>query len=281
MKIKAKLEPGRVALVTGGSSGIGKAIACMLASRGMHVWILARRENILKEALTEIETYRQNPEQKFGMVSTDICDIAQMREVIMQVYEKIGIPDLLINSAGVVHPGYVQDLDLKYFHWMMDINYFGTVNIIKEILPDMIKRGSGYIVNLSSGAGFISYYGYTAYGGSKFAIRGFSEALRQEMKFKGIGVSVVYPPDTDTPQLRYENRFKPFETKAISGAGGLMKPMVVANIILKGISRGQYRIIPGFQSQLFYRVNGISEGLIHFVMDQIVTDAKKKRKISS
>jgi 3-dehydrosphinganine reductase len=281
MKIKARIEPGSIAMVTGGSSGIGKAIACKLAARGMHVWIWARRENILKAAISEIEASRQNQEQKFGFISADLCDLDQVKEVVNQVSEQIGIPDILINSAGVVRPGYVQDLEIEYFHWMMNINYFGTVNITKQFLPGMIKRGSGYIVNISSGAGYISYFGYTAYGASKFAVRGFTEALRQEMKPYGIGVSIVYPPDTDTPQLRFENRYKPYETKAISGAGGLMTPSAVADIVLKGISRGHYSILPGLQSQLYFRANGISEGLVHFIMDQILADARKKHKSSS
>ena len=107
---------------------------------------------------------------------------------VIQVSEKSGPPDLLVNSAGVAHPGYFQELDLNIFHWMMEVNYFGTVYMTKEVIPSMLKRGSGYIVNISSMAGFVGTFGYTAYGGSKFAVRGFSDVLRAEMKIHGIGV---------------------------------------------------------------------------------------------
>ena len=280
MKIKAKLEPGKVALVTGGSSGIGKAIVCALAERGMDVWLVAQREDLLESACKEVEIHRKNQSQNIRMVSADVSDLNQVRTAVKEIMDISGSIDLLVNSAGVVHPGYVEQLDLHIFNWMMEVNYFGTVYMTKEVLPAMIKRGSGYIANISSGAGLISYFGYTAYAASKFAVRGFTQALRQELKVRGIGVSIVYPPDTDTPQLEYENKFKPSETKALSGNGGLMSPNEVANIVLKGISRGQYRIIPGFELKLYYRLSCLSEGLLHFIIDQIISSSQKKKNSS-
>src|SRR4030066_2542112 len=280
MKIKAKLEPGKVALVTGGSSGIGKAIVCALAEQGMDVWLVAQREDLLESACKEVEIHRKNQSQNIRMVSADVSDLNQVRTAVKEIMDISGSIDLLVNSAGVVHPGYVEQLDLHIFNWMMEVNYFGTVYMTKEVLPAMIKRGSGYIANISSGAGLISYFGYTAYAASKFAVRGFTQALRQEMKVRGIGVSIVYPPDTDTPQLEYENQFKPPETKALSGTGGLMSPDVVASTILKAISRGQYRIIPGFELKLYYRLSCLSESLLHFIIDQIISNAQKKKNSS-
>ena len=85
---------------------------------------------------------------------------------------EFGIPDLVINSAGVAYPGYFQELDLEIFHWLMDVNYFGTLNVIKYLTPDMIQRGSGTFVNISSQAGFVGVFGYSAYGASKYALLG-------------------------------------------------------------------------------------------------------------
>ena len=215
MKIRAKLETGKVALVTGGSSGIGKAIACALAKRGMDVWLVAQRKELLESARMEVEIYRQNPSQTIATVSADVSNLEQVQMAVEKVSEKSGSPDLLVNSAGVAHPGYVQDLDISIFNWMMEVNYFGTVYMTKEVLRGMMKRGSGYIVNISSMVGIISIIGYTAYGASKFAIKGFSDALRQEMKLNGIGVSLVLPSDTDTPQLEYENQDKTSRNKSI------------------------------------------------------------------
>jgi 3-dehydrosphinganine reductase len=280
MKIRAKLEPGKVAVVTGGSSGIGKAIACELAQRGMDVWLVAQRKDLLNSACVQVEAFRKVPDQKISNISADVSDLDQVRKVVDQITNTCGIPDLLVNSAGVTHPGYVEKLDINIFNWMMEVNYFGTVYMTKEVIPAMIQRGSGYIVNISSGAGLISYFGYTAYCASKFAVRGFTDALRQELKPKGIGVSIVYPSDTDTPQLEYEKNIKPPETKALSGTAGMMSPERVAYEVIRGITKGKYRIINGFELQLFYRLNGMSENLVQFVIDQIIIGAQKKKKTS-
>jgi len=278
MRIKARLEPGKIALVTGGSSGIGKAIACGLAERGLHVWLLAQRQEILDSARMEVETHRQHPDQTINVISADVSNLDQVRLAVRQIADQSGPPDLLVNSAGVTHPGYVQDLDINIFNWMMAVNYFGTVHVSKEILPAMIARGSGYIVNISSGAGVFSVIGYSAYGPSKFAVRGFSDALRQEMRLYGIGVSLILPSDTDTPQLEYENQFKPPETKALGNIFGSMVASDVARLILKGIARGQYLIIPAFEGRVFYHLNGLLGMGLNPIIDQIIAGVRKKKK---
>jgi len=281
MKIKARLEPGNVALVTGGSSGIGKAIACGLAERGMHVWLVAQRRELLESARIEVETHRQSPNQIIGIVSADVSELDQARMAVKQVSEKSAPPYLLINSAGVTYPGYVQDLDIDVFHWMMEVNYFGTVYMTKEILPAMLNRGSGYILNISSVGGHLALFGYTAYGASKFAVRGFTDALRQELKIYGIGVSILYPSDTMTPQLEFENKFKPAETKALANLGNPMTAEAVSKATIKGIERGQYRLIPGLDGKFWIRLNELSFGLVNFIIgDTIIADAHKKKNSS-
>jgi 3-dehydrosphinganine reductase len=263
-------------LITGGSSGIGLAAACLLAQKGANVWLLARPGEKLADALKKVKSAAQDPDQSFGVVEADVANVRQVSQAISRVIQSIGLPDLVINSAGVAHPGYVQETDLKIFHWMMDVNYFGTVNVIKELLPGMIERKSGYIVNISSMAGFLGVFGYTAYGASKYAVRGFSDALRAEMKPHGIGVSVVFPPDTDTPQLSYEKQFKPAETKDLTGSGGMMDPERVAKIILSGIERGKYLILPGIENKIIYRLSGILVNTVYPVMDWLIAQAQNK-----
>jgi 3-dehydrosphinganine reductase len=276
MKIKAKLEPGKVAVVTGGSSGIGKAIANELAQRGMHMWLLAQRKDLLVSAQKEVEGHRKDPSQVVGIVSADVSNLDQVHKAISFITEKCGLPDLLVNSAGVTHPGYVEKLDINIFHWMMEVNYFGTVYATKELLPAMIARGSGYILNICSFSGIISSFGYTAYGASKYAVHGFTEALRMEVNERGIGVSILFPTDTDTPQLKYENQFKPLETKVLNSAGGLYKPEDVARVTLNAIEHGRYFILPNFDTIWMYWVNRLSPGIKYFIADRMIANARKK-----
>ncbi len=276
MKIKAQLQPGKVAVITGGSSGIGKAITCQLVERGMDVWILAQRKEILEAARTEIESHRKNSDQKVYAYSVDVSQLDQVHSAVNHIAATSGTPDLLVNSAGVTHPGYVQDLDINIFDWMMEVNYFGTVYMTKEVIPGMIKRGSGYILNVSSGSGVVSTFGYTAYGASKFAVHGFSEALRMEMKVYGIGVSILFPSDTDTPQLAYENQFKPPETRAINSLAGANRAEDVAKSSLRSIEHGQYFILTNFDSKFLYVVNRLSPGLLRFILDTIIANTVKK-----
>ena len=273
---------GKVALVTGGSSGIGLATARLLAQGGAHVWLVARDESKLAQALGAVQSACQDPEQLCGVVSADVCDAQQAQASVTRVTEAVGVPDLVVNCAGVAHPGYFQELDLSIFRWMMDVNYFGTVHVTKAVVPGMIERGSGHIVNISSVAGFLGVYGYSAYGASKYAVRGFSDVLRAELKPLGIRVSVVFPPDCDTPQLAYENQFKPPETKALAGNATCMTPEAVAACILAGVAKGRYVIIPGLEGKMLYRLSGLLGNWTYPVMDFMVARAiRKVRRLGS
>lgn len=160
----------------------------------------------------------------------------------------------------------------------MDTNFFGTVHIIKAFLPDMIKRGSGHIVNISSAAGFLGVYGYTAYGATKYAVRGFSDALRAELLLKNITMSLVFPPDTDTPQLEYEAQFKPPITKILAGTAGVLSAQIVAKKILNGVRKRKYIIVPGTENAFLYHLSNFMGSKVYWIMDPMVRDAARKAK---
>jgi 3-dehydrosphinganine reductase len=267
---------GKVALITGGSSGIGLATARLLAEAGAHTWLLARREDVLRDAQADVESCQISSGQYCRTLYADVRQVEEVNRAIAEVVELSGVPDLVVNSAGVVQPGYFQDLDLEDFHWMMDVNYYGSVCVTKAVLPGMLSRGSGHIVLISSLAGLIGFIGYTGYSGSKFAIRGFSDALRAEMKPMGINVSIVFPPDTDTPQLAYDNQHKPPEVKATGANPEAMQPEEVARALLKGVARKQYFIIPGMEGKILYWLSSLLGTKMYFVVDLIVAQARRK-----
>jgi 3-dehydrosphinganine reductase len=255
MVMKKHSYANQIVLVTGGSSGIGLEIARQLSQQGAHVWLVARQADRLAEALDIISSVKRSPEQRFGMTSADVSDPEQAKLAVEQATREIGLPDLVINSAGVAQPGYFLEQDLEIFHQMMNINYFGIVYIAKAVLPGMVQRGSGHIVNISSVTGFMAMFGYSAYAASKYAVAGFSDILRAEMKRHRIRVSIVFPADVDTPQLAYETAYQPFETQALAPLRTVMKPKVFARIVLQDIARGKYLILPGFDSKLMYTLS--------------------------
>lgn len=270
----------RLALITGGSSGIGLALAHRLASEGAWVWILARRPEVLDSTLKSLASANGN---KPGMLAADVSDWQQVQAAVRRVIREAGVPDLLINCAGVTHPGYVQDLPIEMFREMMDINFFGTLHMVKAVLPGMVERGSGHIVNISSVAGFVTGPGYAAYSPSKYAVRGFSDLLRAELKPLGVRVSVVFPPDTDTPQLAYERQHRTPELQRLSddaGLGplkfGLFSPEQVANAILRGVQRGSYIILPGTANYMLYHANRLLGNLVYSITDDEWAAARRK-----
>jgi len=269
----AKINNGyfrnKVALITGGSSGIGLALARQLAGHGSQVWLLARRKEALAAAQKEIGAACRT-------VAADVSDWGQVQEAVGQVIRETGVPDILINSAGVTHPGYVQELPLEVFHQMMDINYFGTVNVVKTVLLGMMGRGSGHIVNISSVAGFGGVFGYSAYGASKYAVRGFSDVLRSEMKAHGIRVSIVFPADTDTPQLAYERPFQPPETKVMNAKAKIRTADDVAKTILHGVRKNKYVILIGEDAKFLYFLNDFLGNGKYQLVDLWVKDARRK-----
>jgi len=267
---------GKTALITGGSSGIGLALAKKLAAAGANVFILARRPELLKKACQEIQQSCKEPSQKIDFISADIVNFEKLSKKLTDFFAENSSPDILINSAGVAHPGRFDSLDLEVFHWLMNVNYFGTVNVTKIVVPEMIRREKGLIINISSIAGFLGVYGYTAYSGSKYAVRGFSDVLRAELKPHNIQVSIVFPPDTQTPQLDYENQFKPDITKELASTAGLMSPDDVACQTLKKAAKGKYIITPGFEATIMFQLSNLFAGLVYPIMDKLIIDAQRK-----
>jgi 3-dehydrosphinganine reductase len=127
-------------------------------------------------------------------------------------------------------------------------------------------------------AGILGVYGYSAYGASKFAVTGFTDVLRSELKPYNVQVSIVFPPDTDTPQLKYESQFKPFITKEVAGSASLMSAEAVAKEILKAVARGKYMIIPGSEGKILYIAKNLLGRAMYPVMDILVYSAIKKLK---
>jgi 3-dehydrosphinganine reductase len=266
------------AIITGGSSGIGKATAKLLAQKGANITIIARDRTKLETAKTEIENLINTSQQKILAIAADVSCATEIQTAIKTAIEHFGTPYILITSAGIAHPGYFDEIPLEVFEKTMAINYFGSLYSVRAVVPAMIAQKQGHIVLISSGAGLIGLYGYTAYSPSKFALRGLAESLRGELKIKGIQVSIVYPPDTDTPQLVEENKTKPLETKRITETAATWTAENVAQEIVKGIERKRFAIAPGLEMSMINRLHSLIAPILNWYFDRIVTKIQKSTK---
>ncbi len=264
---------GKNIYIFGGSSGIGLSAAQQFAGMGANLFIFARGENRLKEAVSDIESHRRKNTQKVDYQSVDISLDQDVKNVIDTVVEKYGEPDILINCAGRAYPDYFENITYKQFEETMKINLFGIWNTVSSALPHMKKNG-GVIVNTSSVVGYLGIFGYTDYAASKFGIIGLSEALRSELKRFKISVSVLCPPDTETPGFEVENQTKPAETRAISEGAGILGPEQVAKQLINGISKGKKMIIPGFDAKLSYYLKRWCPALVDFVIERSIAKAQ-------
>jgi 3-dehydrosphinganine reductase len=268
---------GRHVLIGGGSSGIGLATAKAFASRGADVTVVARDEGRLEAAEATIRRSCADTGQRVAAISGDVAGEAGARAAVEAATEDGSRPiDILVNCAGIIVPGNFESMQSRDFERCMD-SWRGCVWTTRAAVPHMMERGSGHIVNISSVAGFMGIFGYTAYSSAKYAVMGFSEALRGEMKPHGIRVSVVCPPDTDTPGLTYEKSLRPPETDKIAGNIKPVPPEAVARAIVRGVERGRYLIIPDLTSRI-YRVLKANMGWLFFaITDGDVASSRKAR----
>ena len=255
-------------IVTGGSSGIGWATARLLAARGARVSLVARDPSRLAAAGQRIRD--EVPGAVVATVAADVVDRDALRAVIATACEASGPCDLLVACAGSAHPGYFDQLDDSVFREQMDVDYFGTLHAVRAVVPSMMERGRGHIVLVSSMAGLIGVFGYSAYAPAKYAVRGLAETLRPELAPHGIVVACAYPPDTRTPGFDRENELKPAETVRISAAIKPRDAEPVAKSIVRGIELDRLVITADFQTAALARAAGLLGPYVRKTMDRTI-----------
>lgn len=268
---------GKLALITGGSSGIGLSLAQKLVAQGCHVGILSRDPKKLESAAEKIRLAASSSSVRVTTIDADVSDFQNLNHTIQNWIAQEGVPDLMVNSVGFGRPGLFTNTSVEVFHQMMDTNYFGSVHTTKIILPLMLQRHSGHIVYISSVAGFLGMYAYTSYAPTKFAVKGFVDTLRTEIRGSGVQLSLVFPPDTETPGLEAEKPFQPPLLVAMNESAPPISADVCANHILKGIAGNRYIITPGSDATLIFKLVGLlGGGLMYPVVDMMLDDAARK-----
>ncbi|KEO84441.1 SDR family NAD(P)-dependent oxidoreductase [Tumebacillus flagellatus] len=215
----------RIVLITGASSGIGRVAALKFAQAGAIPILTARTVDKLLEAAAEIrETYGIEA----PVFALDVHSDQQVQRVVSEVLDRFGHIDILLNNAGYGLFEKTIDLSVEEIVDMMDVNYFGLVRMTKAVLPSMLTRRSGQIINLASLASFFATPTHGVYAATKFAVQGFSEGLRYELHGTGVALSTVNPGPVDTPFFDRADR-----TKLPKVASKFLSADAVADAVLR------------------------------------------------
>jgi len=245
MRNKRNRETIEHVLITGGSKGIGFHIASTFAKRGTYsVSILARSRKDLEKARDDLSN--SYPDVTINSFVADTSDGVSLETAIQEAMDKVGPIDVLVCNAGLSIPKLCIDTTMEEYETQAQVNYLGTVRTAKLALPCMLERGKGHIIFVSSVMGVLGFAGYSSYAPTKWAIRGFADCLHNELQGTGIGISVAYPPDTDTPGFQIENQHKSDLCTLVNDALGskTFSPEVVGSRIVSMYERGCYHLTP-------------------------------------
>lgn len=180
---------GKVAYITGAGSGIGRSTALEFAKEGVHVGLIARTESKLKEVAEEARALGVNASYE----AVDIADMEQVNQAVANLQQSLGSADILINNAGVGLHGSFLEIEPEDWKRTFEVNVYGTYHVTRAVLPQMIEKDQGDIINISSSNGLKGTAGSTSYSASKFAIQGMTEALMQEVRRNNIRVFTLNP----------------------------------------------------------------------------------------
>jgi 3-oxoacyl-[acyl-carrier protein] reductase len=180
---------GKIAYITGAGRGIGKATALEFAREGVHVGLIARTESALEQVAEEARSFGV----KVSVAPADISDMEQVESAVSRLQDELGPADILINNAGIGTYGKFLEIDPENWKRTFEVNVFGTYHVTRAVLPQLIKKNRGDIINISSSSGLKGTANSTAYSGSKFAVQGITEALMQEVRKHNIRVMTLNP----------------------------------------------------------------------------------------
>lgn len=242
----------KVCVITGAGSGIGRALAENLARRGAELAL----SDIDTDGLAETV---QRCERLGARVKSDRLDVTEREAVLLYadaVKEHFGVVHQVYNNAGIAHHGEVVKTDFKDIERIMDVDFWGVVNGTKAFLPYLIESGDGHVVNVSSLFGLIAVPGQSAYNSAKFAVRGFTEALRQEMIVARhpVRVTCVHPGGIKTAVARNATYVEGIDAKNASSMFdrylAIHSPEMAAQTIVDGVRKGRGRVLIGWEAKL-------------------------------
>lgn len=254
----------RVAIITGASSGIGRSTAIAFARQGIRLALAARTPESLCKVEQEIRAYHDD----VFVRPTDVTVREQADDLVQETVRRFGNIDIIVCNAGEYVRGAVQNLTVEDFDRALDVNFYGALYLILAALPVMVKQRSGHIVVVSSVDGKKGLPLDAPYVASKFAITGFMDVLRQELRGTGVHALTVLPGRVDTPMIAHLN--VPWVSKKVSSER-------VARAIVRGLKRGHSEmIVPPVGPRGLVICNSISPRLADFLVQMFELEGREK-----
>jgi short-subunit dehydrogenase len=259
---KMKAE-NKTIIVTGGGSGMGRELILNLLAKGAKVAAIDVNEKALQETGALVGDRNVN----LSLFVTDITDRAGVEGLLEKVISKFGAVDGIINNAGVIQPFIkVNDLSYEVIERVMNINFYGTLYLIKTFLPHLLTRPEAHIVDISSMGGFLPVPGQTIYGASKAAVKLLTEGLHSELSGTNVRVTVVFPGGVNTDIIKNSGLEMPKLSSEKAKSHKILSAVDAAQIIIDGMEKNRYRVLVGKDAKmmdLLYRLNpAYAAGLI-------------------
>lgn len=244
----------KVIVVTGGGGGLGRALVLSLLKKGAKVAAV----DINEVALNETQKLSGNYVSDLSVHVLNITDWSKVEEFPEEVIKVHGTVDGLINNAGIIQPFFhVNKLDMKKIEQIMNVNFYGSLYLIKAFLPYFLKRPEGHIVNVSSLGGFMPFPGQTIYGASKAALKLLTEGLYAELKETNVRATVIHPGAIKTNIMANSGLENSIDSTSAEESNMALEPEKAAELIIKAMEKNKYRATVGNDSRMLdiiYRI---------------------------
>lgn len=264
----------RTVFITGSSSGIGRDMARRLAAEGASIALFNR--SAAEDVLQELRAAARSPEQRFAAYRADVAQAEAIAAAVAQAVQALGAPELAIHSAGVLNCAPFDEAAAQDFERVIDINLKGSRHFAAAVLAHM--RPGSQMVFIASLAALTGNFAYTAYCASKFGVRGFAEALRFELKFKGIDVSLCCPGEIMTPMVVEEKRHMHPVSAAMKAFAGSRTLEASVPVLLRGIARRDFEIVDGPRPALTAFLSRHTPRLARWTGDRIAARAMARAR---
>jgi short-subunit dehydrogenase len=261
----------KIALVTGASSGIGREVALALAGRGARIALVARDIN----ALTEVKQQIIEKGQTAELFPQDLTKLDETLLLIEKIRVYFGSPvDLLVNSAGTAVLGLVENVPLDVYEDIFKINFFGPLALIQAVVPAMKEKGSGQIVNITSGVGDRGLPGVSPYCATKFSLNALTESIRVELDPFGVNVLSFSPGLVST---KFQDRSRVFgELKETFGGRGGVSPLVVAQKVVEAVENKKREVVLSLRSKIANHINYWAPAFLDLILKRKAMSGYKR-----